>query len=147
MQLLRLLQSDSSRSTKELAAEVNLSTTPVYERVKQLERRGYIKKYVAILDAAKLNLGFSVFCNVKLRAHSYEAAQDFLDSVADIPEVAECYVVGGTSDYLLKVYAPDMAYFRDFVIERLGRISSIGSVTSLFVMKIAKHTTELPIKA
>ena len=67
IKLLRLLQEDARLTTKQLAAKVNLSTTPVFERLKRLERDGFIQKYVAILDAEKLNLGFEVFCSVKLK--------------------------------------------------------------------------------
>ena len=90
IKLLRLLQEDARLTTKQLAAKVNLSTTPVFERLKRLERDGFIQKYVAILDAEKLNLGFEVFCSVKLKQMSRDVAHAFVDVIKDIPQVTEC---------------------------------------------------------
>lgn len=77
LQILRVLQNNSRLTTKELAAKVNLSPTPVFERVKRLEANGYVKKYVAVLDPAKLNRGFVVFCSVKLRRLNRDIAAEF----------------------------------------------------------------------
>lgn len=143
--LLSLLQENARLTTKELAARVNLSTTPVYERIKRLESEGYIRGYVAVLDPDKLNLGFAVYCNVKLDRHSYGAVNEFMSVVRDIPAVTECYNMAGATDFLLKIYAPDMKYYRRFVMEVLGRIESIGSVASTFVMNEVKRTSSLPL--
>lgn len=145
IKILKLLQDNSQLSTKEIAAEVNLSTTPVYERIKRLQSDGYIKKYVALLDAEKLKIGFTVFCNVKITSHNYKVARDFVSQVMNIPEVLECYAIAGAFDYLIKIQAPDMAYYRRFMFEVLGRIESIGSITSMFVMNEVKHTHCLPL--
>lgn len=145
LKILQILQENSDLSMKELASKVNLSTTPVYERVKRMEKSGVIKGYAAMLNADKLNLGFSVYCNVKLVSHSTEAAIDFTNIVKQIPEVTECYSMAGAFDYLLKIYAPNMQYYREFVIEVLGRIKSIGSVTSTFVMSEVKRSYSLPL--
>ena len=130
-------------TTKELAARVNLSTTPVFERMKRLERNGYIKQYVAVLDAEKLGRGFTVFCSVKLKQMSRSIAQDFISVVKDIPQVAECYNMSGEYDYLLKIQAPDMKYYNEFIINVLGTIDSIGSILSSFVMNEIKNTHAL----
>ena len=140
LKLLRLLQEDARITTKQLAAKVNLSTTPVFERLKRLERDGYIKKYVAILDAEKLNLGFEVFCSVKLKQMTREVALAFVNVIKDIPQVAECYNISGEFDYLLKIHAPDMKYYNEFIINVLGTVDSIGSIQSSFVMKEIKHS-------
>ena len=87
--ILQLLQEDARQTTKQLAANVNLSTTPVFERLKRLEREGYIRKYVAVLDAEKLDLGFEVFCSVKLKQMSRDEARNFTRTIRDIPQVAE----------------------------------------------------------
>ena len=144
LQILRILQENSRLTTKELAARVHLSTTPVFERLKRLENEGYIKKYAAILDAAKLNRGFVVFCCVKLRQLNRDIASDFVSMVKDIPEVAECYNISGEYDYLLKVHAPDMKYYQEFILNVLGTIDSLGSLTSMFVMDEVKHTYGVP---
>ena len=144
LQLLRLLQENSRLTTKELAARVHLSTTPVFERMKRLENEGYIKKYVAVLDAEKLNRGFVVFCCVKLRQLNRSIAFDFVGMIREIPEVTECYNISGEYDYLLKVHAPDMKYYQEFLLNVLGTIDSLGSLTSMFVMDEVKHTYGIP---
>ena len=143
LQILRALQENARLTTKELAARVNLSTTPVFERMKRLERSGYIKQYVAVLDAEKLGRGFTVFCSVKLKQMSRGIAQDFISVVKDIPQVAECYNMSGEYDYLLKIQAPDMKYYNEFIINVLGTIDSIGSILSSFVMNEIKNTHAL----
>ena len=139
LQLLRVLQQNARMTTKELAHEVNLSTTPVFERLKRLERDGIIKKYIAILDAEKLNQGFTVFCQVKLKQMNRDIAQSFVDVIKDIPEVSECYNISGNYDYLLKVHATDMRAYQSFVINTLGGIESLGSIESTFVMDEIKQ--------
>lgn len=143
LQILRALQENARLTTKELAAKVNLSTTPVFERMKRLERGGFIKKYVAVLDAEKLGRGFTVFCSVKLKQMSRGVARDFISVIRDIPQVAECYNVSGEYDYLLKIQAPDMRYYNEFIINVLGNIDSIGSILSSFVMDEIKNTRAL----
>ncbi|MDE6778818.1 MAG: Lrp/AsnC family transcriptional regulator [Alistipes sp.] len=145
IRILQTLQENARLTTKELAARVNLSTTPVFERLRRLERGGYIKKYVAVLDAGKLNRGFVVFCSVKLRRLNYDIAAEFTDIVRGIPEVTECYNISGEYDYLLKIHAPDMKYYQAFILNVLGRIESLGSLTSTFVMDEVKHDYGVPL--
>ena len=140
LQILRALQENARLTTKELAARVNLSTTPVFERLKRLERDGWIKKYVAVLDAEKLGRGFMVFCSVKLKQMNRQVARDFVSIIRDIPQVAECYNISGEYDYLLKIQSPDMKYYNEFIINVLGNIDAIGSVLSSFVMNEIKNT-------
>ena len=139
LQILRTLQDNARLTTKELAARVNLSSTPVFERLKRLEAQGYIKKYMAVIDAEKLNQGFVVFCKVKLRRMNREIALDFTRIVQEIPEVSECYNTSGSYDYLLKIHAHDMKAYQEFLINVLGKIESLGSVESTFVMDEVKH--------
>lgn len=139
LDLLRILQKNSKLTNKELAAKVNLSTTPVFERLKRLEADGYIKKYIAVLDAEKLNLGFVVFCSVKLSRLNRDIATEFSRIIQGIPEVTECYNVSGEYDFLLKIHAPDMKYYQAFILNVLGTIESLGSLTSTFVMAEVKH--------
>ena len=143
LDILRCLQENARLTTKELAARVNLSTTPVFERLKRLERSGFIRKYVAVLDAEKLHLGFVVFCSVKLKQMNRDIARTFISIIKDIPQVAECYNVSGEYDYMLKIHAPDMKYYNEFIINVLGTIDSIGSILSTFVMDEIKNTHAL----
>ena len=139
LQILRTLQENARLTTKELAARVNLSSTPVFERLRRLENGGYIKKYIAVLDAEKLNLGFVVFCRVKLSKLNREIATEFTRIIQDIPEVTECYNISGSYDYLLKIHAPNMKYYQEFILNVLGTIDSLGSLESTFVMDEVKH--------
>lgn len=145
MEILRALQKNARLTTKELAAMVNLSTTPVFERIKRLELRGYVKGYVAVLDAEKLGRGFVVFCSVKMRRIGREIAEDFARVVRSIPEVTECYNISGSYDYLLKIHAPNMKYYQEFVLNILGNIDHLGSLESTFVMDEIKHDFGLHI--
>ena len=144
IQILRTLQENARLTTKELAARVHLSTTPVFERLKRLESNGYIKKYIAVLDAEKLNQGFVVFCNVKMHRMSHDIAEQFSQMVKGIPEVTECYNVSGSFDYLLKVHAANMKYYREFVLNVLGSIEGLGSIESTFVMDTIKNDYGIP---
>lgn len=139
LQILRTLQENARLTIKELAARVSLSSTPVFERLKRLEADGYIKKYIAVLDAEKLNRGFVVFCHVKMDRLNREIAQEFSRIVRDIPEVTECYNISGSFDYLLKIHAPDMKYYQKFVLNVLGTIEHLASLESVFVMDEVKH--------
>jgi Lrp/AsnC family leucine-responsive transcriptional regulator len=117
----------------------------VYERVKRLENEGFIKRYVAVLDPEKLNLGLTAYVSVKLINHSFEVAQEFAAQMMKYPEVTECYNISGASDYLLKVYAKNMAGYRRFIIETIGRINVVAHIDSTFVMGEIKQTTQIPI--
>ncbi|GEN69564.1 MULTISPECIES: Lrp/AsnC family transcriptional regulator [Chryseobacterium] len=145
IQLLRLLQKNAKLTVKELAKEVNLSPSPVFERVKRLEQEGYVKKYAAVLDPDKLNRGFTVFCQIKLKIHDRSVGYDFVNEIMDIEEVAECYNISGDFDFLLKVQVRDMKHYQDFVFNTLGSVDSIGSTHSTFVMAEVKNTHGLTI--
>lgn len=139
MDILRALQENARLTNKELAAKVHLSTTPTYERVKRLERQGFIKQYATILDAGKLNKGFAVFCSIKLRRLNSEMAMAFTEMVKQIPEVTECYNISGSFDYLLRIQSPDMRYYQQFLLNVIGRHENIATIESTFVMEEVKH--------
>lgn len=139
LQILRALQENARLTVKEVAARVNLSSTPVFERLKRLENGGYIKKYIAVLDAEKLNRSLIVFCNIKLRRINRDIAAEFAQMIKGIPEVTECYNISGSYDFLLKIHATDMKHYQEFVLNVLGTIESLGSLESTFVMDEVKH--------
>lgn len=143
--ILQILQTNSAYTTKELAAMIHLSPTPTYERVKRLEREGIITKYAAILDADRLNMGFTVYCLVKMKHLDAPVAKEFRDVVNSIPEVTECYNISGQFDFLLRINAPDMEYYRNFALDIVGRVEAIGSIESSFVMSQVKRTHEIPL--
>ena len=139
MEILRALQHNARLSNKELSAKVHLSTTPTYERVKRLEKLGFIKEYATILDEAKLNKGFAVFCSIKLRRINSEYANAFTDMIKKVPEVTECYNISGSFDYLLRVQVADMRSYQKLLLEVVGRHENIDSMESTFVMEEIKH--------
>ena len=145
LKILREMQGNCRLTMKELAMKVNLSTTPVFERLKRLEKEGYISRYAAQLNAERLNMGFVVFCNVKLQCMNSMSANMFTEKMKAISEVAECYNVSGRFDYLLKIYASSMKHYRDFVLNKLGMIENIASIESSFVMAQIKADSGLPI--
>lgn len=140
IKILRVLQQNSKYTTKELADIVNLSTTPVFERVKRLERQGFIKKYVAVVDSSKMGYGFVVFCNVKLRQMNQDIANNFERRICEFDEVTECYNTSGNYDFLLKIQVSDMKQYREFILNKLGTIESLGSIESVFVMETVKQS-------
>ena len=137
--ILRALQENGRLSTRELAAKVHRSPTPVFERVKKLENEGVIKAYTALIDMDKIGRGFTVFCNVRLRHINTQIHVDFAREVQAMPEVSECYNVSGEFDYMLKVQVPDMKSYLQFVTGRLGLLSMLDSVQSVFVMEDIKQ--------
>ena len=139
--LLGLLQDDTKKTTKELSMVLNLSVTAVYERIKKLEREGVIKKYVALLDAKKVEKAFVVFCHIKLVQHTKDFITTFENEVMQLNEVLECFHVSGDYDYILKVAVQDMEAFREFMVTKLTSLQHIGSTHSSFVIGEVKHTT------
>jgi Lrp/AsnC family leucine-responsive transcriptional regulator len=139
--LLKFLQQDCKQTNKELSNKLGLSVTAVYERIKKLERSGIIKNYVTLLDKEKVNLGFSVFCQIKLAQHSKEYLNKFESEVTKLEEVLECFHVSGEYDYLLKVLVKDMKHFRLFMVTKLTTLEHIGSTQSSFSINEVKNTT------
>lgn len=146
IEILRTLQQDSSLTNKELAARVHLSPTPVFERVRRLESQGYIRRYVAVLDAEKLDCGFMAFCYIKLRQLTFENANRFMNAVQEMDEIVECYNISGEADFQLKIYAASMKEYQRFVLRILGELECIGSLQSSFVMGEVKNNYAIPIR-
>ncbi len=143
--ILKELQDDGHLTIKELSQKVHLSVSPVYERVRRLEKAGYIKGYVAVLDADKLDCGFVAFCYLKMKQHSHENAMQIMERVQLIPEIVEVYNVSGDYDFLVKVYVSNMKQYQEFVLRILGDIPAIGSLNSSFVLGEVKNSHKLPL--
>lgn len=141
--LLKHLQEDAKQTNKQLSLKLNLSVTAIYERIKKLERAGIIRKYVALLDRAKVDLGFTVFCHIKLVQHVHKSVVEFESEIVKLSEVLECYHVSGEYDYLLKVLVKDMDHFRKFMVKKLTTLDHIGSTQSSFTISEVKNTTAL----
>lgn len=143
--ILKMLQLDGKATIKEMANQLNMTNTPVFERVKRLERDGFIKQYTAILDRQKIGLQMVVFCTVSLKVHHADFLERFEQEVTCLEEVVECYHIAGMFDYLLKVVVRDMDVYRQFVSKKLAALENIGKVQSSFVMTEIRHSTALPI--
>ncbi|MCQ2192307.1 MAG: Lrp/AsnC family transcriptional regulator [Paludibacteraceae bacterium] len=143
--ILKTLQQNAKLTTKELANEVNLSVTPVFERQKRLEKEGFIKKYVAVLDPEKIGLNMIVFCNVKLKQHSKQNGKAFVEAINKMDEVTECYNTSGDYDFMIKIYVKDMKDYQNFVLNKLGEIDAIGSLHSTFIIGEIKNSQSLPL--
>ncbi len=143
--ILQELQNDGHLTVKELSHLVHLSVSPVYERVRRLERKGYIKGYVAVLDADKLDCGFVAFCYLKMKQHTHENAVQIMERVQQIPEIVEVYNISGDFDFLLKIYVQNMKQYQSFVMRILGDIPAIGSLNSSFVLGEVKNSHRLPL--
>lgn len=143
--ILELLQQDAFLTTKEMAAQLNLTTTPVFERVKRLEREGYIQVYTALLNRKQVGLPMLIFCDVSLKEHNRDYLLRFEQQITALPEVIECHHIAGAFDYLLKVVARDMDDYQYFVKEKLAALENIGRVQSHFVMTELKNTTAVPV--
>jgi putative leucine responsive regulatory protein len=143
--ILRILQRNSDLTVKELAAKLHLSTSPTFERQKRLERDGYIERYMAVVNPHKVGNGIMVLCNIRLKKHSQELIQEFMDVVQNLEEITECYNTSGDYDFLIKVYAHDMKSYQQFMLNTLGTINCIGSLHSIFVIDETKNTHGVPI--
>jgi len=142
--ILEILQEDSTCAVAEIAAKVNLSTTPCWRRIQKLEQEGVIRRRVALLDAGKVNVGVTVFVEIKTAQHNAAWLKSFREAVACIPEVVEVYRTSGNIDYLLKVVVPSISAYDD-VYKRLIRAVELHDVSSSFSMEILKSTTALPL--
>lgn len=143
--ILRILQRNSDLTVKELAAKLHLSTSPTFERQKRLERDGYIERYMAVLNPRKVGNGIMVLCNIRLKQHSQELIQEFMNVVQNLEEITECYNTSGDYDFLIKVYAHDMKSYQQFMLNTLGTINCIGSLHSIFIIDETKNTHGVPI--
>jgi Lrp/AsnC family leucine-responsive transcriptional regulator len=137
--ILMLLQQDAKLNTKEIAEKVGLSVSPTFERIKKLEQKQYIKKYVAVLDASKIGKSIQVYCQVTLAVHSRELIDDFKQNINKLPEIMGCFHVSGNYDFLLKIAVADMNEYQKFIIDKLSVIKGISNVQSSFVMEEIKN--------
>ncbi|MDO1499680.1 Lrp/AsnC family transcriptional regulator [Winogradskyella maritima] len=143
--ILSILQTDSSRTTKSIAEELGMTTSPVFERIKKLEKEGYIKKYVAILDNKKIGLKLTVFIGITLQGHTRSYLEKFVKEINNFPEIVECHRVSGNFDYLLKLVVEDIEAYETFIISKLTLLPYLGNVQSLITLSTGKQTNELDL--
>lgn len=143
--LISLLQVNGKLTMKELSSELGLSITPIYERLRRLEKNKTITGYHAHIDEKKVGLGLEIFCSVTLESHKSEFLQEFEKGITTFDEVLECYHLAGSFDFLLKVLVKDMNDYANFVNKKLAKLENIGLVHSHMVLKKIKQTRALPI--
>ena len=144
--ILEILQNDSTISVKDIGEKIGLSFTPTYERIKNLERNGVIKKYVALVDRFKIGVEIVVYCNVTLKEQSKEALDEFERTITPIPQVLDVISLSGNYDYMLKIVAHDIRSYNDFVVDVISNIPNIGQYHSSIVMNECKKETAYPLK-
>lgn len=143
--ILNALQRDGRLQNVELAKEVGLSPSPCLRRVRLLEEAGVIERYVAVLNAAKVGKGLTVFARVWLKGQDAETVDHFTDTVKLLPEVVECHLMAGDCDFLLRIVAADLDDYRRFQVEHLTRIKGVQSVKTEIPMQKIKLTSALPV--
>lgn len=145
--ILTLMQQDASLSTAELADKVGISQSPCWRRIQRLREEGYIKGTVAVVDRLKLGLHMLLFAQVKMTRLTEEQRADFFRQIAQIPEILECYTVFGEMDVLVKVIAPDVLWYQDFIFLTLMKLPGVQDVRSIVTLIEVKSTTAIPLKA
>ncbi|MCK5781678.1 MAG: Lrp/AsnC family transcriptional regulator [Flavobacteriales bacterium] len=141
--ILGALQRDARMTMKELANEVGISTTPVYERVKRLQGSGVLK-FKAIVDRKKLGYSMIVFCQITLNSHEIDTINNFEERINSLPEIVESYHTAGSFDYLLKVIVRDMDHYQSFLVEKLSSTRIMANIQSVFVMSEKKYSLDVP---
>ena len=145
IKILRYLQVDARMTIKEIASKLNISTTPVFDRMKKMERVGLIKSYVALIDRKMIGKNLIVFIHISIKDHGKDAIDDFVDSIMKFPEVLECHHVSGDSDFLIKLVVEDIEMYNRFILDKLAVIPNVGKVESRFSLSERKMTTQIPI--
>ena len=143
--ILALLQEDASLSTAAIAEKVGLSSSPCWRRIDRLEREGFIKRKVALVDRRKIGLNAQIFAQIKLNAHGRANLDEFAAAIRAFPEVLECFVLMGSVDFLIRIVATDIEAYERFFFDRLSQLPGVQEVNSTVALSEIKATTALPI--
>lgn len=139
------LQREGRQSVQQLAQAAGMSATPVWRRVKELERAGVIRREVVLMDREKLGLAICVWAHVSLVRHTDGAVEDFERLALTSPEIMECASITGEADYVIKVVVPDMKAYDRFLQERLFKLKGVASIRTNVVLREVKYETALPL--
>ncbi|WP_313803248.1 Lrp/AsnC family transcriptional regulator [Sphingobium sp.] len=143
--ILAILQSDSSRSNADIANEIGLSEAPCWRRIQRLKKEGFIKSQVSLLDRAKLGFNTEIFALVKLTAVGRSNVAEFAKAIGEFPEVLECFVMMGSSDFMLRIVTRDIKAYERFFFDKLSQVSGVQDINSLVTLSEIKSTTQLPL--
>ena len=147
LKILAILQGDGRITNVQLSQQIGLSPAPTLERVRKLEQGGYIKSYHAQLDPEKLGLNVMIFIEVSLNLHKDSSIESFMEEIAKIPEVVECYQITGGADFMMKIYAENINNYQRIIVDKLAKLADVGKLQSKVVLNSVKDTTQLPIPA
>ena len=136
--IIAALQAEGRLPIVDLADKVGLSATPCQRRVKRLEEEGFITRYAALVSPAALGFGLQALVEVTLDDHSEKTVEAFEAAIRARPEVVACYAVTGDMDFLLHIFAPDLANFSDFALKALLRMPGVKGSRSSFIMQAVK---------
>ena len=145
IRILQILQDNARLTNKEIGAQLFKSASTINDRIRRMQDKGYIKKYVAVLDSKMIGRGFTAFTHVHLKDHSKEIINHFEEEIVKLPEVLECYHMSGQYDFILRVAVRDLDAYHIFLMNNLFEKFSIGSIESTFVMREAKAEMAAPI--
>ncbi len=143
--ILNILQTDGRIKNSELAKQINISPPPTAERVKKLEKNGYIKKYAALIDPVKVGVTCLTYVEVTLVRHGKDAVERFMDSIVKLEEVLECHHITGGADFLLKVATKDIPTYEQFIIQTLTALPDVQNLKTLVVLSTLKQETKIPL--
>lgn len=143
--ILNILQDDGRIRTSELAKRINISPPPTAERVKKLEKNGYIKKYTALIDPVKVGVTCLTYVEVTLVRHGQDAVERFMDSIVKLDEVLECHHITGGADFLLKIATKDIPTYEQFIIHTLTALPDVQNLKTLVVLSTRKQETNIPL--
>lgn len=146
LKILTLLQQDASLSTSELAERVGVSQSPCWRRIQRLREDGYIKATVAIVDRQKLGYMMQIFAQVKMSRLTDELRAELVRQINNTPEIVECYTVFGEMDVMMKVVAPDVIWYQEFVFSVIMKLPGVQDVRSIVTLLETKNTTAIPLK-
>ena len=144
--ILEILQENAMMTAKEMAEKLSLTTTPIYERIKKLQKTGIIKKYIALLDADLLGKSILVFMNITIKDHHSEKRNEFVKQMEQLDAVMEFYHTSGSFDFLVKVRFADIKTFRDFLVNDVASIHNISDIESQIVLEEIKYSTRIILK-
>lgn len=143
--ILEFLQDNAMLTAKEMAQKLSLTTTPIYERIKKLQKSGIIKKYVALLDADLMGKSILVFMNITIKDHHSNKRNEFVNQMVQLEEVSEFYHTSGSFDFLAKVRFRNIKEFRNFLVNNVASIHNISDIESQIVLEEVKYSTKIII--
>ncbi|MEM9327456.1 MAG: Lrp/AsnC family transcriptional regulator, partial [Bacteroidota bacterium] len=137
--ILELLQQNARMTVKEMSDKLNLSTTPIFERIKKLEKSGVIDHYTAVINHEKLGKKLNAFAHISFKDHSKELIAAFEQKILELPEVQECHYVTGGADFIIKILVTDIERYKEFITEKLFDIPNIARIESFLSLTVKRR--------